>query len=97
MIDDTKKGRAPQNRTISVSHTERQVLRSNLFHTSDACGNITVLDKTIHADVLDGVKLIPTASIDLLILDPPYNLNKQFNGTRFRKCNLPEYSAWMRT
>ena len=34
--------------------------------------------------------------MDLLILDPPYNLGKVFNGRRFSKVSVDEYGAWFR-
>jgi site-specific DNA-methyltransferase (adenine-specific) len=32
--------------------------------------------------------------VDLLILDPPYNLAKTFNGRKFQKLPVEDYSAW---
>ncbi len=57
----------------------------------------SLVDKTIQGDILECLPLIPDGSIDLLVLDPPYNLNKQFSDTRFGKRNLSDYSLWMRT
>ncbi len=33
--------------------------------------------------------------MDLLILDPPYNLNKAFNGQKFFKQTVEQYTAWL--
>ncbi len=38
---------------------------------------------------------MPDAFVDLLILDPPYNLNKQFGEQRFAAMPTEEYAAWM--
>jgi site-specific DNA-methyltransferase (adenine-specific) len=42
-------------------------------------------------DVLD---LLPKSFIDLLILDPPYNLTKTFTSTTFRKKSIAKYAEW---
>jgi len=37
---------------------------------------------------------LPKACVDLLILDPPYNLTKNYNGNVFRSKQAEEYTAW---
>lgn len=38
---------------------------------------------------------LPSAFVDLLVLDPPYNLHKTFNGHRFKKMDERAYEQWM--
>lgn len=40
------------------------------------------------------LSLLPRASIDLLIADPPYNLSKIYNGSTFSKQSQSEYEIW---
>ena len=40
----------------------------------------TILDKTIIGDTFEVAKFLPPQSVDLLIVDPPYNLRKIYNG-----------------
>jgi site-specific DNA-methyltransferase (adenine-specific) len=42
------------------------------------------------------LEMLTPSSVDLLILDPPYNLTKKFNSTRFSKRDLNSYADWMR-
>lgn len=91
------KQRAPRNRTLSVPETERELFRTRICSAYDESAQGPVLDATIHGDILRSLRLVPAKSVDLLILDPPYNLDKKFNGTRFSKLSLDEYSNWMRT
>jgi site-specific DNA-methyltransferase (adenine-specific) len=35
--------------------------------------------------------------VDLLIVDPPYNLTKSFNATNFKKRSSLEYQGWLRS
>ena len=41
------------------------------------------------------VELLPDAFVDLLIVDPPYNLTKDFRSTRFRTMTNEEYIAYL--
>jgi len=40
-------------------------------------------------------KLLPESFVDLLILDPPYNLTKTFNGLKFNKLPVRDYTLWL--
>jgi site-specific DNA-methyltransferase (adenine-specific) len=40
--------------------------------------------------------LLPSNFVDLLIVDPPYNLNKSFNGKSFKKTSFDEYENYTR-
>ncbi len=52
------------------------------------------LNKTICGDCFDLLPLLPPATVDLLIADPPYNLSKSYNGSAFPKQAQAEYEAW---
>lgn len=41
-------------------------------------------------DVVKGLKKIETESVDIIIIDPPYNIGNQFNGT----LPIDKYVAW---
>jgi site-specific DNA-methyltransferase (adenine-specific) len=38
---------------------------------------------------------LPKGSVDLLVVDPPYNLTKAFNASTFRRQSLAEYEDWL--
>jgi len=48
----------------------------------------------IHQDVFDAIRHFPQRFVDLLILDPPYNLSKDFNGHLFKAKETQEYTGW---
>lgn len=52
-------------------------------------------DKIFCADSGIVLKEIPDESIDLIIIDPPYNLNKNFNSSTFKKVNDEEYEYYI--
>jgi site-specific DNA-methyltransferase (adenine-specific) len=49
----------------------------------------------IRQDVFSAIPFLPHAFIDLLIIDPPYNLAKTFNNTKFSKTTPADYEAWL--
>lgn len=54
-----------------------------------------LINRTIHQDLLDALPLLPEKFVDLLFIDPPYNLDKKFNRRSFRRVSLGEYAAWL--
>jgi site-specific DNA-methyltransferase (adenine-specific) len=56
--------------------------------------NINLEDnQSYFADVLDGIKLIPNEWADILLIDPPYNIGKDF-GNCSDNLDLQEYVEW---
>jgi len=51
-------------------------------------------NKIVNQDIFNVLGLLPDSFVDLLILDPPYNLTKTFTSTTFRKKSLDEYAEW---
>ncbi len=48
-------------------------------------------------DAFSAIKKIEDSSVDLLIVDPPYNLNKYFHGNYFKKSSLEEYKEYTKS
>lgn len=90
-----EKQRAPRNRTITLSESDRVALRHDVV--SEDKFDPHLLDVTCVGDCLRIAPRLPAASVDLLVLDPPYNLNKEFGGSRFRKRAVDEYTDWLAT
>ena len=89
---DQGKQRAPRNRTIVLTDADRARLRPRL--TSEISTPLK-LDSTVHGDCLELSRAITDGAVDLLFLDPPYNLDKSFNGRRFARRSVDEYTAWL--
>lgn len=58
------------------------------LQTSD-CTNCTII-----GDALQILPRLPKNSVDLLVVDPPYNLTKSFSGIVFRQQSGADYEAW---
>lgn len=54
-----------------------------------------IINKTIVGDSFEVLKKIPNFSVDLIITDPPYNIEKKFNEFSFKRIEDDEYCLWM--
>lgn len=89
------KKRAPRNRTLELTATEQKQVSKQLVTLGRATSIPDVLGKTIHQDMRESLDHLPDGFVNLLILDPPYNLAKSFNGKTFRKLDVCAYSEWI--
>jgi site-specific DNA-methyltransferase (adenine-specific) len=94
MIDSPPKPRAPRNRTLTLSAPEQQRLSESLLRPPLSGCLSDCLDRIILGDMLQVLPQLPRAFADLVILDPPYNLTKQFGREVFREMKLAEYESW---
>ncbi len=90
-----EKVRAPRNRTLTVKGSETAHLRSQIIVDRPIAPLSQPIEGTINGDFRDWVAILPSSHVDLLFLDPPYNLNKDFNGRRFLRSSVDEYTAWL--
>ncbi len=89
------KKRAPFNRTISLTREEISEFKKKLIKAGQPLEVSQIKNKVIHGDLSDALEYLPDGFIDLLFIDPPYNLDKKFNVLQFRKMNLPDYESWI--
>ena len=87
--------RAPRNRTINLSKSEIDLYSKKLVHLKKKATKRSILNKTINQDLFKVIDLLPKNFVDLLIIDPPYNLDKYFNSLRFSKRTIEEYAVWI--
>lgn len=86
--------KADRNKTIDMTVEEGKLYLERCITISEKVALDTVLDKTILGDTFETLKLLPEKSIDLLIVDPPYNLDKNFNGKKFKKTSDELYEEY---
>ena len=93
-----EKIRAGRNRTITLSDEERTKLRERLITAPEALeGPAAVLDRTINSDLLTALPQLPDEFADLIIIDPPYNLTKNFGGKLFNERKDDAYEEYLMT
>lgn len=95
MVVSPEKHRAPQNRTITLSPSEADALRRNLLVLSGPVAPRAIENRTINQDLFEILDWLPSKFVDLLFLDPPYNLTKSFNGATFKAQSVTEYAEWL--
>jgi len=92
------KERAPRNRTLTLTPEEETVYSQRLVPLNGAAQTEDVLNRTLCQDMLSAAPFLPDQFVDLLFVDPPYNLDKAFNGNRFsRQCQtdyLKSLETW---
>ena len=86
--------RAPRNRTLICTREETTALSTHLLQLSQPATIELLRDRVINQDFQSARPFLPVSFVDLLILDPPYNLTKDFNGNVFRAQDAEAYSFW---
>lgn len=89
------KKRAPMNRTLTLDDQDRSRLAPRILKTLSSEPFLSPPVGTIQGNCLEVANFLPPSFVDLLVLDPPYNLNKRFNGRKFSKCTVYEYTDWL--
>jgi len=84
--------RAPRNRTLTLTSRDR-LYRANLLTLHSPAMLPDVLNKTIYQEFFSACAFLPDAFADLLVLDPPYNLTKQFGTTAFKAMSNEAYEV----
>lgn len=92
-----KKQRAGNNRTLTLTNEEIEPLRQKLLTEKNITANNNVINKTLNGDILDMLKYVPDEFADLIIIDPPYNLSKNFNGMKFNSRSDDSYDEYLAT
>lgn len=91
-----KKERSPRNKTLTLTATDRERLSPGVVRLAEPCSEEQVADRIICGDLFEVVDCLPDAMAQLIIADPPYNLDKQFGCSSFTACSRQEYVDYLR-
>lgn len=86
---------AKLNRTLQISEQEINNYRSLLIKIDKSVNSKSIINKIINQDLMSAIEFLPESFVDLLFIDPPYNLTKKFNHRIFKEMNLQEYETWL--
>ncbi|MCP4609946.1 MAG: site-specific DNA-methyltransferase [Planctomycetes bacterium] len=89
------KVRAHRNRTLTLNQAEAEQYSKDLIHIFKPAAVNTLENKIVNQDTFEALTLLGEKFVDLLILDPPYNLTKTFNSNTFRKKSIARYAEWL--
>lgn len=91
------KVKSARNKTIDTSLADGYQYLERCITVNDPVNDIfSILDKTVLGDSLEVLKYLPKESVDLIIVDPPYNLTKKFNKNTFSKKSKSDYENYSR-
>lgn len=89
------KDKAPRNRTLTIEENEIKSLLDQTILLNSPCSTAELEGKLINQDIFSCMNFLPDSFIDLLIIDPPYNLNKKFGESKFSKKSDDSYQEWL--
>lgn len=86
--------KSAKNKTIDLTEEQGAEYLSRCIHLRKNASLAEVNDRLIIGDAFAVLPKLPEKSVDLLIVDPPYNLSKDFHGNSFRKLKPEDYRAF---
>lgn len=94
------KPRGERNQTLTLSPgeipaLEERVVRVDAIQVPLSPGQMR--DRIFCGNMEELLPLLPDRFADLIFLDPPYNINKVYNGQQWKEQSDDKYEAWMET
>lgn len=87
--------RAKNNRTLIITDEDRITYSKDIIKQDDLGKLQSFVDTTINADIYETLKYLPDNFANLIIVDPPYNISKNFNGLKFTEMSNKEYEDYL--
>lgn len=88
--------KSKRNKTIDMSPEQGGEYLERCIRISEAATPEQIENSTIIGDCMSVMPLLPAAFADLVIADPPYNMNKSFGSGSFHKISDDEYLEYTR-
>lgn len=92
-----EKERAVNNRTLTLEAQEIEDLKKRLLTEENISAETDIVNRTLNGDILKMLEFVPENFADLIIIDPPYNLSKNFNGMKFASRSQENYDEYLAT
>lgn len=94
----TEKAKSKRNKTIdfTLDDAPAGVLESIIGDRTDLSRLDNIINQTINGDSFKVMQEMPDEFVDLALVDPPYNLNKKYDGMNFKKMSDDDYQAYTR-
>ena len=86
---------APRNKTIKLAENELSKFSKRLITLKNKVEIGEIANKTINQDLFSAVEFLPDNCVDLLFIDPPYNMNKTFGVSKFKESSVEKYTEWL--
>lgn len=95
-MEELTKQKAKRNRTLTISESEIPFLERSIASINNLKTGFRD-NIVINGDLYDCIDLIPNEYFDLIIIDPPYNLDKDFHGKKFSAMKSDAYEEYLRS
>lgn len=86
--------RAPRNKTLSLTAEEVAYYAAKNLHLTEPVTQAQITNQIICGDTFMVSDYLPRHFVDLLVVDPPYNLYKNYHGHMFKQTSMAEYAAY---
>lgn len=86
--------KSDRNKTIDFGLEEGKNYLQNAIRFNQNLKFDEIINKNIIGDTFETLDLIEDNSIDLIIVDPPYNLRKNYHGNVFTEKNAKTYEVY---
>ena len=91
------KQKSKRNKTIDFGLDQAQKYLKNATYFTKDLAFKDMINKNIIGDTFEVLKNVEDESIDLIIVDPPYNLRKNYHGNIFTEKDSKTYEKYTRT
>ena len=78
-----------------LEQQEIEGLRNRLLTEKNISAETDIVNRTLNGDILKMLEFVPDNFADLIIIDPPYNLSKNFNGMKFASRSQENYDEYL--
>lgn len=86
--------KSQRNKTIDFAVDNSNIYLQKALSLTQPTSVEKVLNTTILGDTFTAINYLPKKFVDLMIVDPYYNLTKQFNGNNFTEKSVSEYAQY---
>lgn len=87
--------KAPRNRTISLTAKQISQFSGKSIKLKKKCDVSEISNKVIWQDTFKALDYLPDNCVNLMVVDPPYNLTKVFSGKQFKAMDFQKYLEWL--
>lgn len=79
------KAKAPRNKTLELNTTQTNSYAAQAVKLKTNAELSEIQDRIIWQDALKAIDFLPEKSVDLMIVDPPYNLTKTLANQHLKR------------
>lgn len=94
---EQRKIKSQRNKTLDTTLDEEKEFFDKCISVENKVNFEQIKNKTICGDTLKVLENLPEKFADLLIVDPPYNMQKNFHGNIFKKTDFSSYEEYIKS